>query len=543
MKALTAAEMREVDRLTSARFGISGSQLMEAAGQRVCEAILREVDRGRGAAEARRGVGVVILCGTGNNGGDGLVVARHLKVAGIEPKVYVFGEPVKFSGDARENLQRWRNSGGEVMVVSSEGDWEKQREMLAEADVIVDALLGTGLRGAVSGLLGKVISGVNQVSQNATLTRPRLIVAVDMPSGLPSDGEPAEGPVLQAHRTVTFTAPKVGQLVSRDVAAGGVLEVRQIGSPRELVDEQGKDTVRWADAREYGDLALLRGADSNKGTFGHVLLVAGSLGKTGAAILGGRMALRGGAGLVTIATPEVILPVVAAAQAEYMTVPLKATAGGTLALKSTAGEEWKKIEKGKSVLAIGPGLGAELETAECIRELVRETELPVILDADGLNAFDGRADELGERKAEFLAITPHPGEMARLLGCSIREVQADRLKAAREAAQRWNAHVILKGFHTLISSPQGDVLVNTTGNAGLAKGGTGDVLTGLLAALTAQFKTEGWLRILTLGVHLHGLAADLAVADMDLSGLIADDLIEAIPQARLKLLRELQEIE
>jgi NAD(P)H-hydrate epimerase len=187
-------------------------------------------------------------------------------------------------------------------------------------------------------------------------------------------------------------------------------------------------------------------------------------------------------------------------------------------------------------------LGTETQTQQCIRTLVRTTELPVILDADGLNAYDGRADELRKRKSKFLAVTPHPGEMARLLGKSTREVQGDRLKAARAAAKRWNAHVVLKGFHTLIAAPDGAVFVNTTGNPGLAKGGTGDVLTGLLAALTAQFKTADWMRVLALGVFLHGLAADIGVARMDASGLIADDVISLIPEARRKLLRELQAI-
>jgi hydroxyethylthiazole kinase-like uncharacterized protein yjeF len=369
-----------------------------------------------------------------------------------------------------------------------------------------------------------------------------LIIAVDMPSGLPSDGEAADGPVLSAHRTVTFTAPKLGQLVSRDAAAGGALEVQQIGSPAELVEEIGKGPVRWASVEEFAGLPLVRAADSNKGTYGHVLLVAGSLGKSGAAVLGGRTALRAGAGLVTVATPSVILPIVAAAQAEYMTVPLESTAAGTMALENRAGTNWKEIEKGKSVLAIGPGLGTDAETQEEIRAILRATELPVIVDADGLNAFDGRADELRQRRTRFLGITPHPGEMARLLKCSIKEIQNDRLKAAREAAARWNAHVILKGFHTVIAAPDGSVFVNTTGNAGLAKGGTGDVLTGLLAALTAQFKTGEWLRVLALGVYLHGMAAELAVEGMGVSGLIADDLIAAIPRSRAKLLRELQAI-
>jgi len=541
MKALTAAEMREVDRQTTARFGIPGLQLMESAGQQVCEVILRWLGGAR-APESRQELKISILCGKGNNGGDGLVVARHLKVKGIESKVYFFGEPTKLTGDASENFQRWRSTGGGVNVVDSENEWQQVNGVIGSSEVIVDALLGTGLRGAVTGITGKAISAVNEFSKNATAARPGLIISVDMPSGLPSDGEAAEGPVLRSHQTVTFTAPKIGQLVSADAACTGSLEVRQIGSPAKLVEELGQSDLRWASAEEFAGLPLVRAADSNKGTFGHVLLVAGALGKSGAAVLAGRMAVRAGAGLVTIATPAVVLPVVAAAQPEYMTVPLQATRAGTIALKNAQGARWKKIEEGKSVLAIGPGLGTEVQTQQCIRTMVRSTELPVILDADGLNAFDGRADELRQRKSKFLAITPHPGEMARLLGKSIRDIQGDRLKAAQEAAKRWNAHVILKGFHTLIAAPDGAVFVNTTGNAGLAKGGTGDVLTGLLAALTAQFKTGDWLRVLALGVYLHGLAADIGVTRMDASGLIADDVISWIPEARMKLLQELQNI-
>jgi hydroxyethylthiazole kinase-like uncharacterized protein yjeF len=541
MKALTAAEMREVDRQTTARFGIPGLQLMESAGQQVCEVILRWLGSVR-VAESRHGWKISILCGKGNNGGDGLVAARHLKAMGVEAKVYFFGDPAKLTGDASENFQRWRNTGGTVNVVGSESEWEKISGAIASSEVIVDALLGTGLHGAVTGITARAITALNELSKNATAVRPSLIISVDMPSGLPSDGEAAEGPVLRAHQTVTFTAPKIGQLLSVDAPCTGALEVRPIGSPAELVEELGKGELRWASAEEFAELPLVRAADSNKGTFGHVLVVAGALGKSGAAALAGRMAVRAGAGLVTIATPAVVLPVVAAAQAEYMTVPLQATRAGAVALKNVQGGRWKKIEKGKSVLAIGPGLGTEAQTQQCIRMVVRSTELPVILDADGLNAFDGRADELRQRKSKFLAITPHPGEMARLLGKSTRDVQGDRLKAAREAARRWNAHVILKGFHTLIAEPEGQVFVNTAGNAGLAKGGTGDVLTGLLAALTAQFKTGEWLRVLALGVYLHGLAADIGVTRMDASGLIADDVISLIPEARLKLLRELQKI-
>ncbi len=541
MKALTAQQMREVDRLTTERFDISGLNLMEEAGKAVAQAIVARLERvnEENPGDSAR---VSVLCGTGNNGGDGLVAARHLRLSGIDASVYVLGQSEKLHGDAAENLRRLTKTGGELRFIEDEKDWDEAIEEIEESDVIVDALLGTGLRGAATGLTAKTILRLNEYSRNATLAMPRLIVAVDMPSGLPSDGESTDGPVLQVHQTITFTAPKIGQLVSRDAAATGALIVAPIGSPVELVDELGKDGVRWISAEEFAGMPLVRAADSNKGTYGHVLLVAGSVGKSGAAILGGHMALRAGAGLVTVATPAPVLPIVAGAQPELMTAPLEATAAGTIALKAVQGEGWKTLERGKTVLAIGPGLGSEPETQEAIRALVKNTELPIVLDADGLNAFDGRADELSDRKSKFLAITPHPGEMGRLLGSSTKQVQEDRLKAAQDAAKKFNAHVILKGFHTIVAGPDGGVFVNTTGNPGLAKGGTGDVLTGLLAALTAQFKTDDWLRVLALGVYLHGLAADMGVEQLDPSGFLAGDLVELVPQARTRLLQELQGI-
>jgi NAD(P)H-hydrate epimerase len=404
----------------------------------------------------------------------------------------------------------------------------------------VDALLGTGLRGPATGVIAEAITRLNRISQNATLARPAMILAVDIPSGLPSDGQPAEGPVLCAHRTVTFTAPKIGQLLSRDAVCCGQLEVRQIGSPPTLTEEIGQRAARWAEPGEFAAMPLVRPADSNKGTFGHVLLLAGSVGKSGAAILAGRAALRAGAGLVTIATPEPVQPIVATGEAEFMTEPLAATKSGTLSVRSLTDGTFGELEEGKSVLGIGPGLGTSRQTQEFIRTIVSQTELPVVLDADGLNAFARDGASLRKRKTTFLAVTPHPGEMARLLGVTTKEVQADRLNAARNSAQKWNAHVVLKGFHTIVASPKGNLFVNTTGNAGLAKGGTGDVLTGVLAALTAQFGTADWHRVLTLGVYLHGAAAEALRGLTDLSGILAQEIARYIPIARTKLVRDIE---
>jgi NAD(P)H-hydrate epimerase len=245
--------------------------------------------------------------------------------------------------------------------------------------------------------------------------------------------------------------------------------------------------------------------------------------------------------LVTVATPDAVLPIVAAAHAECMSEALASTNAGTISLRNLDGSRFVEIEKKKDVLAVGPGLGQDPETQEFIRRIVLNTKLPVILDADGLNAFAGHADKLRERASEFLAITPHPGEMARLRNSSIKEIQAHRDEIALDSARKWNAHVVLKGSHTIIATPAGQLFVNTSGNPGLAKGGTGDVLTGILAGLTAQFRTSDWARVLALGVYLHGNAAELATANTDLSGLLAHDVSNAVPMVRLELLEQIRQ--
>ncbi len=535
MKALTAAEMREVDRLTSERYGIPSLQLMEAAGSRVADACHSTIQSPTTPPSK-----IAVLCGKGNNGGDGLVAARHLQSLGAQVKVYLFSEPRDLRGDAATNLQRWTATGNHVTSITDEAAWETSWPEISKAQIILDAIFGTGFRGTVTGVIAKVISAINGHSKNATAALPALILALDTPSGLPSDGQPAESPVLYAHKTVTFTAPKPGQLISRDSVAVGRLEVASIGSPSSLIEEIGQGSLRWVEPQEFAALPLVRTVDSHKGLYGHALVVAGSLGKSGAAVMAGYAALRAGAGLVTIATPDVVLPIVASAHPEIMTEPLAATSEGTVALQNLAHQRFDRLEENKTVLAVGPGLGLYPETQEFIRKLALQTELPLILDADGLNAFAGNADVLRDRKTKFVAITPHPGEMARLLMRSTKDVQEDRVKTAQDAARRWNVHVILKGSHTIIAAPDGQIFINTSGNPGLAKGGSGDILTGVLAALTAQFKTDDWARILALGVYLHGKAAELATKDTDESGLLATEVAASVPHARHRLLQELQ---
>jgi hydroxyethylthiazole kinase-like uncharacterized protein yjeF len=536
MKALTAAEMREVDRLTTERHGITGAQLMENAGKAAAEFALYEISL-RFQSPARK---VIVLCGKGNNGGDGFVAARYLRQEIRHTIVVLIGKPSDLSGDPSANFQRWHEAGGETVLIESESAWAEAFPRIASADVILDAMLGTGLRGATTGLIAKAITDLNSLSRNATAPIPALAVAVDMPSGLPSDGQPAEGPVVRAHATVTFTAPKIGQLISPDADCCGALAVRAIGSPPTLVEELGKGNLRWSAPDEFAGLPLVRPADSHKGLYGQVLIVAGSAGKSGAAVLAGTGALKAGAGLVTIATPDTVQQVVASGQPEYMTEPLPTTADGSIAIENAKDPAMAKIVAGKTVLAVGPGLGQIPATQKFIRSLVQSTDLPTILDADGLNAFTPIADALRDRKSHFLAITPHPGEMARLLGISNADVQNDRVKIAVEAAARWNAHVLLKGFHTILAAPDGRIFISTTGNPGLAKGGSGDVLTGILAALTGQFGTADWLLVLALGAWLHGRAADTLSEDADPSGIVAGDVARALPYARRELLEEIR---
>jgi NAD(P)H-hydrate epimerase len=427
---------------------------------------------------------------------------------------------------------------GELGVITSAEQWEAAKGALAAAEIVVDALLGTGLTGPVEGLLRGVIEDVNRLPESGLPPNVR-VVAVDIPSGLPSDCGITGGPVVRADFTVTFTAPKVGQLVSRDCDRVGKLLVRSIGTPPELLEDDPKLKLHWLEPGEFRALPLKRRPDAHKGDYGHALIVAGSRGKTGAAVLAARGALRVGAGLVTVATPDDVLPIVASGMPEMMTTPLVGTESGTIGLRSLDYGRFAEVTKDKNVLAMGPGLSTNPETQQFVHAVVAECPLPVVLDADGLNAFAGHADELTRRTTSALALTPHPGEMARLLGCTTKDVQGKRLEVALQAAARWNAHVVLKGYRTIVAAPDGRAFVNSTGNPGMATGGTGDVLTGMLAGLTAQFGSQHWDRVLGLGVCLHGLAGDLAAARVGEAPLIASDLIASIPQAFQQLLSEL----
>lgn len=523
MKILTAAETREVDRLTTERYGIPSLTLMENAGRSVAEFIRDRFP----LLQQRR---VVVLGGKGNNGGDGFVAARHLREMGANVSVYLFAAPDEIRGEAAANLKRWQEASGELHVIRRSGDWQTAKQVRRSADIIIDALLGTGVRGPVEGLLAEVIAEANRRDPQPA----QAVVAVDIPSGLNADTGEFGAACIGADYTITFTAPKIGMFRGNAEGMVGNLVVRQIGSPSELVVEVGKSKVWWSEAAEFAGFFIPRRPGGHKGEYGHALIVAGSVGKTGAAVLASWAALRAGAGLVTVATPEPALPIIAAHTPEVMTEPLLATPTGTISLRSLEAGRFDAVAKGKQVVAIGPGLTTNDETQEFVRTVVGKRAVPIVLDADGLNAFDGRAAEL-ENAEGLLGMTPHPGEMARLVGCSTKEVQANRLELATKAAADWNACVVLKGHQTVVASPTGEVFINSTGNPGMGTGGTGDVLTGMLAGLVAQHGSglnySGYTHLLAFGVYLHGLAGDIAYEERGEAPLMASDLILAIPRA------------
>ncbi len=518
--------MREVDRLSTERYGISGLQLMENAGASVVDYLEQNF-----ANVDRRAI--VIVCGKGNNGGDGFVIARLLRARGAHPVAILCAGPEEVRGDAGVNLDRYRRAGGEIAFARNPSDWQDARKILARAEIVVDALLGTGLRGPVEGWFGEVVGDINARRVNAP------IVAVDIPSGLSADVGEVAGPAVDAHVTITFTAPKIGPLLYPASQKAGKLVVVPIGSPRDLVEECSDSKLRWLEPGEISVFDLQRRADVNKGDFGHALVVAGSVGKTGAAVMAGWAALRAGAGLVTLATPAPCLSIVAGQVPEIMTEPLAATDAGTISSRSLENSRFSGLLRGKSVLAIGPGLSTHADTQQFLRTVIDETPTPTVLDADGLNTFADHRPELAAHKCDSLVITPHPGEMARLIGSTAAEIQRRRIAVAQEAAAEFRATVVLKGHETVIAAPGGSVWVNSTGNPGMAKGGTGDVLTGMLAGILAQHGRQDWTAAVCLGVYLHGLAGDLAARDIGEIPLVATDLIRAIPRAYSHFLAEL----
>ena len=513
MRVLNSAQMREADRRTVADIGIPALVLMENAGRQAVaamEAMYSDLSDRQ----------VAILCGRGNNGGDGFVIARTLVQRGIDVSVFLLGRVADVRGDARTNLEILGRLGITVVEVADSQAWELHFSELSDCTLIVDAIFGTGLNAPISGLIESVIADVNASGIP--------VVAIDLPSGLSADSPEPIGPAVDAVLTVTLAAPKISLVLPPGETLAGDIVIADIGIPGDVLDSLEGPRVDLLTRASMRELISPRTPDSHKGDYGRVLIVAGSRGKTGAAHLAAVGALRSGAGLVTVATPRCCQDVVAAMGAEYMTEGLDENPDGV-----DADGVDRVIEMARDVIAIGPGLGQERGTREFIRRLVDRATMPLVIDADGLNAFSDDPDRLSGREGRDLIITPHAGEMARLVGMSADEVQASRLEVARNFAVAHHAYVVLKGHRTLIATPDGKVFINPTGNPGMATGGTGDVLTGMIAAWLAQLlDAEAACR---LAVYLHGMAGDLAEADESDIGLTASDVAAHIGDAILEL--------
>ncbi len=523
MKILTAAEMQRIDRLTTEKAGVPSLTLMENAGRGVAEFLTEYY----GPLDRQK---LLIVCGRGNNGGDGMVVARMLRQQGIAPEVLLFGDPAKLKGDAAVNYERLREIAAPTIIQSAE-EWRRAKPSLNDATLILDALVGTGLSRPLEGLLRDVVLDLANDFPQAQF------VAVDLPSGIGADSGDLIGESLRAEASVTFTAPKRAHVFPPACEFVGDWVVKEIGTPPELLEKDDELFLTLAGSEDVRWIAEPRRRNTHKGTYGHVLVISGSFGKAGAAAMSARAALRSGAGLVTVATPKSVLPTVAAMGMELMTEPLPETESGSISLRALSDGHLDRLVEGKSVLAVGPGLGTAPETVELVRAIVNRYKIPIVLDADGLNAFAGCADAI-QTDGRVRVLTPHPGEMARLIGKKTADVVAGRIEIARKFASERGCVLVLKGFRSLIAMPSGEVWVNPTGNPGMATGGSGDVLTGMTAGLLAQFPTRPPGEVVTAAVYLHGLAGDLAAEMVGEAPLIAGDILESLPLAFRKLSRE-----
>jgi hydroxyethylthiazole kinase-like uncharacterized protein yjeF len=533
MKILTAQQMREIDRLTVERCGVPYPTLMETAGARVVEAI---IEHGEPITKSVFSV----FCGKGNNGGDGAVAARLLWMRGAPLVcVYIFGRIAETKGEARTNFEiisqiceeeRKRANFFSRLSIQEITEEEDASHIYDGADVVIDALFGTGLARPAEGLYAKAIESINYHRDSAT------VVSVDIPSGLSSDTGQPIGPCIQADLTVSFTAPKIGNVLAPAADANGKLIIATIGTPDWLIEEESGSKLHLVEEKliEEWLQASRRQADAHKGSVGDVLLIAGSRGKTGAAALSSETILRAGAGLVTVATARSAQPLlVTQARTEVMTEALDETRDG--AISNAAIDRALQLAQKRTVIAVGPGLSSSDESTRAFaREMVERRTAPMVIDADGLNALAPWPEDLKGSDEAPIIVTPHPGEMARLTGKTNAEIVADRINVAREFATKHHIITVLKGSRTIIASPGGEVYVNPTGNAGMATAGSGDVLTGLVAGLLAQRPSEP-LEATVAAVYLHGLAGDLAADKLGMRPLIASDIIASLSEAILQV--------
>jgi len=519
MKVVTAEEMRNIDRATIEKYGIPGTVLMERAGLAVAEKV-------RAIFEKKK---VIVLAGGGNNGGDGIAAARNLHNWGWHVRVLLMLRENKLSPDCLSQYRMAKHSG--VVIEFRKGVTEKD----LHGSLVIDALLGTGINKEVTSFMAEVIRFLNAADVK--------VMAVDIPSGISSDSGQIMGAAVQADFTVSFGLPKIGHILYPGAHYSGQLYVEDIGFPEELLSSEslGVETI------EKKSAVLLipeRPGYSHKGDYGHVLVIAGSRGKTGAALMTARACLRAGAGLVTLGVPETLVDILQSRVTEEMVMPLSDSGKGVLSAR--AYDQIRDfLDTRADVLAIGPGITADENTAELIKRILETVTVPMVLDADAINLLAGRKDLLKKVKAPVI-LTPHAGEMARLLTSAVGnalkdkdkkelrfEIERNRINLARATAMETGAYFVLKGAPTIVADPEGRIFINTTGNPGMATAGSGDVLTGMLAGLLGQGMHP--LDASRLAVYLHGLAGDAAAMAQGMHSLIASDIIESIPRAFLSL--------
>lgn len=511
MRLLTSSEMQFVDRFSIEEVGIPGIVLMENAGRSVADLV---------SAKCTSSSEVYVFCGPGNNGGDGLVVARHLFNRGYPVTIFLAVPGEKLKGDARTNFAVASIIGIPIRKINSSSDFPSEKELKRkELLVLVDALLGIGAKGAPRGVIREMVSVINRLKG--------IKVAVDIPTGVNADTGEVAGEAVKATYTVTFAYPKRGIYLYPGMDYAGEVIVADIGIPPGILKKAKMDVkANTLSLKNFPPGIFFRKPSSHKGEFGHLFLLAGSTGLTGAAYLASQSALKVGTGLVTLGVPRSLNPIFEIKLTEVMSLPLPETGQGSLS--SEALEEIKQFAKGCEALVLGPGLSRNASTQELVREILVNFNISVVLDADGLNALAGHID-LIEKYAAPMVLTPHPGEMSRLTGVSITEIQRDRIKAATDFAEKIGKVVVLKGAGTVIADPGGECWVNTSGNPGMASGGTGDVLTGIIGGFMAGKMNP--LEAAKLGVFLHGLAADLSAEKKEEVSLIAQDIVDNLDSA------------
>jgi NAD(P)H-hydrate epimerase len=509
MIVVTAEQMREMDRLTIEKYGVPSLALMERAGEGIAQAILERFSR-----VAKKGV--LIVAGKGNNGGDGLVVARLLKKQRIPCEVALLARKDEVSPDSAHNLRAYMKLKGKVVEIDPRG-LDLLRQRMKGKGLLVDAILGTGMKNDVRGIYAEAITLMNASGVP--------LVAVDIPSGLDTDKGTPLGVSIQAEMTVALAFAKQGEVIYPGLNYVGDLVVAEIGiDPRAVQEVAPKTDIMLQEEMRW--LVPTRDPDSHKGTYGHLLVIAGSRGKTGAAILASRAAMRTGAGLVTLAAPRSLNDIFASSLVEVMTEPLAENAEEEM--EPLGDEAWRRLLERKNVVLFGPGIGVTDAARNNLRWLLRNLETPWVIDADGLNNLALDINRLRSAKTPPV-LTPHPGEMARLIGKDTASVNRDRIGIARAFATEHRCYVVLKGARSVIATADGKVFINPTGNPGMASGGMGDVLAGLLAALLGQGLSAE--HAMKLGVYLHGFVGDRVAAEKGEIGLIASDIIEGLPAA------------